>query len=317
MQTPDSENQRSITQVNRMLRSIIEAETLEQYFWVSGVIQRCYLSERGHYYFDLVDDRSRIRCMFTEKRRGDIPFDLENGLEIAVYGDLQFYERRSEVQIQARQVRLAQASQFVKPPLDRLREQGLYPPRRRLPPARIRRIACITGRSSRAIGDFETAYQSAGERAVLAPVSWRYVLLEGERAIADIVDAIRALDASPEIDAIALIRGGGRADDFAVLDSYHVARAICECGAFVVTGIGHHRDQTLADQVADYAASTPTAAAHHLARLCLAANAQKLPQSSLAPRPGKPLLTGANLALVLVALAALAAMLFLIAARGL
>ncbi len=266
-----AENRRSIAQVNRSLRSIVEAETLEQFFWTGGVIQRFHQSDLGHCYFDLVDDKTRIRCMLHEERRGNIQFELENYLEVEVYGDVRFYAPSSIVQIAVQAMRLTTQADLVKPAIDRLREAGLYPPQKRPPPQRIRRIGCITGRSSRAIGDFETAYQNAGERGVLAPLKWEYVLLNGERAPQLITDAIHSLDATADIDAIAIIRGGGNHDDFAAFDSFEVAQAISQCQTFIVTGIGHHRDQTLSDQVADHAATTPTAAAHLLARHCLSA----------------------------------------------
>lgn len=269
MANQPAENRRSIAAVNRTLRSVIEAETLEQYFWTGGVIQRFYQSDLGHCYFDLVDDKARIRCMLHENRRGDIRFDLQNGLDVEVYGDVRFFERGSETQIFVRDIRLSDSAIAEKPVIDRLRDAGLYPPQKRPPPQRIRRIGCISGRSSRAIGDFETAYQGAGERGVLAPLSWEYVLLTGERAPHLIADAIRALDATADIDAIAILRGGGRNEDFAAFESFAVAQAISQCQTYVVTGIGHHRDQTVSNQVADRAASTPTAAAHFLAKLCV------------------------------------------------
>ena len=264
-----AENRRSIAQVNRMLRSILEAETLEQFFWVAGKIDRFYKSERGHVYFDLVDDRTRIRCMLREERTAQFPFDLHNHLEVEVCGDVQFFEERAETQINVVDLRLSDESAGILPVIDRLRAQGLYPPTKRQPPARIRRIGIITGQSSRAIGDFESAYQSAGQREVLAPVNWKYVKLEGDRARQSIVDAIIALDKDPEIDVIAIIRGGGRHENFAALNTYEIARAVSECKTFIVAGIGHHKDSTLTDEVADYAASTPTAAAHYIANLCL------------------------------------------------
>lgn len=267
-----AEDRRSIAQVNRALRSIVEAETLEQFFWTGGVIQRFHQSDLGHCYFDLVDDKTRIRCMLHEERRGNIQFELENFLEVEVYGDVRFYAPASIVEIAVQAMRLSASATAKKPAINRLRAAGLYPPQRRPPPQRIRRIGCITGRSSRAIGDFETAYQSAGERNVLAPLKWEYVLLQGERAPQLIVDAIHSLAATADIDAIAIIRGGGRSDDFAAFESFLVAQAISQCQTFVVTGIGHHRDQTLSDQVADHAAATPTAAALFLAKHCLSAS---------------------------------------------
>ena len=49
-----SDNRRSIAQVNRMIRSIIEAETLENFFWAGGRIDRFYKSDLGHVYFEPV-----------------------------------------------------------------------------------------------------------------------------------------------------------------------------------------------------------------------------------------------------------------------
>ena len=263
------ERRRSIAQINRMLRSIVEAETLEQYFWAGGRIDRYFRSDRGHIYFDLVDDYVRIRCFLREERASKLSLDLRNHLDVDVYGDIHFYDERSEAQINVLDLRLAGKSAAAEPAIERLRALGLYPPTKAMPPANIRRVGLITSRSSRAIGDFENAYQSAGERGVLAPVSWKYVMLEGERALQSIVDAIHAWDKEPEIDLIAIIRGGGRSENLAIFDSFEIARAIIQCDTFVVTGIGHHKDSALADDVADYAASTPTAVAHYLADLIL------------------------------------------------
>lgn len=265
MTTSASENRRSIAQVNRMIRSIIEAETLEQFFWAGGRIDRFYKSDFGHVYFDLVDDKSRIRCMIREEQAARFPSGLRNHLDIEVFGDIHFYEDRAVVQVNVMDLRVSDESANAASAIDRLRAAGLYPPTKGRPPATIRRIGIITSRSSRAVGDFESAYQGAGERKVLAPFVWKYVTLEGDRALQSIVDAIALLDQDPEIDVLAIIRGGGRSENLAAFDSYEIASAIIRCDTFIVTGIGHHRDSTLADDVADYAASTPTAVANYLA----------------------------------------------------
>lgn len=280
MTTPASARQRSIGQVNRMIRSIIEAETLEQFFWVGGRIDRYFKSDWGHVYFDLVDDRTRIRCMIREEQAGRFPFELRNHLDVEVYGDVRFYEERAEAQINVTDLRVLDEAVDTTPAVDRLRALGLYPPDRRMPPSRIQRIGVISSRGSRAIGDFESAYQSAGNRRVLAPVEWKYVILEGERAIQSIADAILALDNNREIDLIGIIRGGGRSENLAVFDSFEIAEAIARCNTCIVTGIGHHKDSALADDVADYAASTPTAVANYLADLCL-----REPRAKAMPAP--------------------------------
>lgn len=252
-----------------MLRSIIEAETLEHFFWVSGKIDRFYKSDWGHIYFDLVDGNSSIRCMLHERQSGDIAFDLKNHLDIEVYGDVHFYETRAVAQINVLNVRLVDSATKNTGTVEALRAEGLFPPQRKPAPNDIRRIGLITSRGSRAIGDFETTYQAAGERAVLAPLTWQFVHLEGNRARQSIVDGITLLDSNSEIDVIAIIRGGGRYEDLAVFDEIDVVRAISGSRKYILTGIGHHRDHTLADDVADYVAATPTAAATYLASLCL------------------------------------------------
>ena len=266
-----SENHRSIAQIARTLRSIVEAETLEHYFWVGGRIDRLYKSDLGHFYFDLVDGDSRIRCVLWEERAGNILFDLINHLDVEIYGDVRFYERNSEAQINVLEIRRTDNTIQAASAIETLRAEGLIPKVKKAPPANIRRVGLLTSRSSRAIGDFETTYQEAGRRAVLAPLSWQYTLLEGERAAQSIVDGIQALDANPEVDIIVIIRGGGRTENLAPFDAPEVLRAIISCSKYLVTGIGHHRDHVLADDVADFVVATPTAAANHVANLCASA----------------------------------------------
>ena len=94
-----------MAQVSRMLRSIVEAETLEQFFWVGGRIDRLYKSDLGHIYFELVDERNRIKCVLWEERIGHVPFDLSNHLDVEVFGDVHFFESRAEAQINVSDIR--------------------------------------------------------------------------------------------------------------------------------------------------------------------------------------------------------------------
>ena len=62
-------------------------------------------------------------------------------------------------------------------------------------------------------------------------------------------------------ELIILARGGGAVEDLFCFNDERVVRAIAESPIPVITGIGHQRDETLADLVADVNAHTPTAAA--------------------------------------------------------
>ena len=263
-----SAERRKVADVNRLARSLIEAETLEHFFWLPGVVQGYKKSDRGHIYFRLHEEGKSIRCVLYEDKAGDLQFELRNGLSIEVYGELRFYEAWGNIEIKVQNARLASGQRADMPAVEKLRAEGLYPPRKRKPPSRIRRIGIITSRSSTAIGDFENAYRTAAVGATLPPYDFHYAFVEGERAPQTLADAIDMLNKDAAIELIAIIRGGARSEALAIFDDIRIARAILTCDTFIITGIGHHRDRTLADDVADHAVSTPTAVAHYIAGLC-------------------------------------------------
>ena len=67
-------------------------------------------------------------------------------------------------------------------------------------------------------------------------------------------------------DVVALVRGGGEALDFQVFERPEVLEALGACIGYRVLGLGHTADRTLAELVADHAASTPAAAGEHVRR---------------------------------------------------
>ena len=120
------------------------------------------------------------------------------------------------------------------------------------------------------------------------------------------------LKENPEVNVIALIRGGGRYENLAVFDDIDVVRAICHSPKVIVTGIGHQRDSSLVDDVADHAAVTPTAAATYLAELCL--RPQSVASSTVTANPMQTsinLSRGYKLLLIVLLLLAVGALAFL------
>jgi len=85
--------------------------------------------------------------------------------------------------------------------------------------------------------------------------------VQGETAPASILRAIQRVVRDGRAEVLILARGGGASEDLECFDDERVVRSVANCPIPVVTGIGHQRDESLADLAADLCAHTPTAAA--------------------------------------------------------
>ncbi|MCB0913114.1 MAG: exodeoxyribonuclease VII large subunit [Propionibacteriaceae bacterium] len=140
-----------------------------------------------------------------------------------------------------------------------LQAEGLFDPaRKRRLPFLPRRVGLVTGAQSAAERDVT---ENIARRWPAAVVETRYSLVQGPAAVEQLIDAIRALDAHPEVDVIIVARGGGSLEDLLPFSDEALARAVFACRTPVVSAIGHETDTPILDLVADVRASTPTDAA--------------------------------------------------------
>jgi exodeoxyribonuclease VII large subunit len=142
---------------------------------------------------------------------------------------------------------------------NRLEAEGLFDSeRKRLLPTHPQIIAVVTSPQAAAWGDIQRTLRRRypGLRVLLSPAQ-----VQGELAPASIVDAVNRVEHDGRAQLLILSRGGGASEDLACFNDERVVRAIAQCSIPVLTGIGHQRDESLADLVADAYAHTPTAAA--------------------------------------------------------
>lgn len=136
------------SEINAMVRGLVEVETIGHPFWVRGIVKNYYKSDLGHIDFTLVDDRKSINCMLTNKSHGNLDFEIRTGLEIEIFGDVQVYEERAEIQIQVKQAKLINANNLpTNSILDQLKDEGLYPYSPRPLPEQIRKIRVFEPRT--------------------------------------------------------------------------------------------------------------------------------------------------------------------------
>jgi exodeoxyribonuclease VII large subunit len=151
--------------------------------------------------------------------------------------------------------------------LHRLTEEGLVRANAAHPLALVPlRVALITSAGSAAEADFLHELERSGYAFSVLRIDAR---VQGLDAPLELVAALEHA-AGADVDAIALVRGGGARTDLLAFDDERVARAIAACTVPVLTGIGHEVDRSVADEVAHTAHKTPTACAQALVGLVAA-----------------------------------------------
>lgn len=149
--------------------------------------------------------------------------------------------------------------------LERLKQDGILDQNRQLDwPEVPWRVAVISAPGAAGYGDFVN--QLLGNRFNLRfKVKLFQAVMQGDRAPSTIMSALEAIASdSDEWDCVVIIRGGGATSDLAAFESYDLAAKIAMFELPVVVGIGHERDVTVLDYVANMRVKTPTAAAEWL-----------------------------------------------------
>ena len=128
----------------------------------------------------------------------------------------------------------------------------------------IQRIAVISSSTSAGFQDFQHTLENNGWGFSFT-VDPYFALIQGDHNAAGLVDKIiEVYRSGVSSDALVIIRGGGAQTDFLIFDHYAIARAIARFPIPVITGIGHQKNETIADLVAHTATKTPTKAAEFI-----------------------------------------------------
>ncbi|MEE6256982.1 exodeoxyribonuclease VII large subunit [Plantactinospora sonchi] len=191
--------------------------------------------------------------------------ELAEGARVLLHAKPEFYAARGTLSLRADEIRQVGLGELLAR-LEKLKKllaaEGLFDrARKRRPPFLPGRIGLITGRASAAERDVLTNAQRRWPAVQFRTVN---VAVQGPTAVPQIIDALRVLDADPEIDVIVLARGGGSVEDLLPFSDEALCRAVFGCRTPVVSAIGHETDTPLVDYVADLRASTPTDAAKRI-----------------------------------------------------
>ncbi|MFH7243444.1 MAG: exodeoxyribonuclease VII large subunit [Spirulina sp.] len=245
------------------IKALLEEDSRLRQVWVVGEVSSANNHSKG-LFFNLadLDGNATISCVAWRSQFAKLSALPKVGEQVAVLGTVKVYPQRSSYQITVWQVlptgdglkalRLRQLKQ-------RLEAEGLFDPQYKRPlPALPQTIAVVSSPQAAAWGDIQRSLRQhhPGLRVIFSPA-----IVQGDSAPNSIVAALERVARDGRAEVVILARGGGASEDLDCFDDERVVRAVADCPIPVVTGIGHQRDESLADLAADLCAHTPTAAA--------------------------------------------------------
>ncbi len=236
--------------------------------WVEGQIAelnaRGGRGARGPVFLTLRDPIAAVsvRVICTRQVFDAAEPEPAEGARVVIHARPDFNANRGTFALSALEIRPVGLGELLAR-IERLRRslaaEGLFAPERKRPlPFLPGMIGLVCGRDS------------AAERDVLHTAQYRwpavrfrteYAAVQGQRAVPEVTDALRRLDADPQVDVIIVTRGGGSIEDLLPFSDEEMVRTVAACRTPVISAIGHQQDTPLIDHVADVRASTPTDAA--------------------------------------------------------
>ncbi len=252
----------TVEQLNTYIKDYLATAPLLSKVYVKGEISnvRVY-GGSGHIYFTLKDENSSIPAtMFGGASK--LKFKPENGMKVVCLGRVAVFVRDGQYRLYAEDIQpdgigsLYIAFEQLK---KKLESQGLFAQehKKRIPKIPFS-VGIITAPGGAAVRDMinVTRRRFPAARLYLYPS-----LVQGPSAPAQLISALRTLDASGMCDVIIIGRGGGSAEDLWCFNDEQLAYAVYECKTPIISAVGHETDFTICDFVADLRAPTPSAAA--------------------------------------------------------
>lgn len=266
--------QYTVAELCRVIEQKFKNSPELQDIWVKGEITSYQKhASSGHIYMTLSDTGNRgtaprptIRCTYFRFAQTALDFELKAGIEVEVFGSTGIYAPQSTYSLTVRKIQKVGAGdllQQLQQIRERLLKEGLIRiDNRRSLPMLPRRVGIVTGAGTAAYRDMLKQVQERYPHAeiVLAPAQ-----VQGEAAPQSIVAALKEIQ-KPEwrCEVVIVGRGGGSAEDLMAFNDESVCRAIATCRVPIVSAVGHQIDHPISDDVADYAAATPTDAARQV-----------------------------------------------------
>lgn len=269
----------SLHELNACVRDALQ-EAMPERYWVRAEVSEARVHPSGHCYLELIEKEEttgrtvakaratiwattfRLLRPWFEQSTGQA---LAAGIKILILASPTFHELYGyslTIHDIDPAYTLGDAARRRAAILQQLRDEGVADMNKELAwPALPQRFAVISSPSAAGYGDFMNQIQNNPYGYKVYTVLFA-ASMQGEQTESSIIEALDRIACHEELfDGVVIIRGGGATSDLNSFDSYPLAVNIAQFPLPVITGIGHERDDTVIDLVANTRVKTPTAAA--------------------------------------------------------
>lgn len=244
--------------------NLVKRQISEKSYTIEGEIIEPKLN-REMYYFGIKDTQeSRIDCWAFMGKIVKMGFALNEGLSVRIHGKFKL-SKYSKLYFDIESIQLTGEGELMrnlKLLEEKLLKEGLFSDERKRKLVKIpKNILLLASTNSAALTDFckVLGQRIGGINVYLLPIKTQGVGAEFE--IVNKLSQVNQICEQYDIDTVVITRGGGSKDDLFVFNSEQIVRAIYSLNTPTIVAIGHERDTTLAELVADSRASTPSQAA--------------------------------------------------------
>lgn len=246
----------NITQLNTLVKRIIDAEEFLQTIAVYGEVTNFKISA-GNAYFDIKEEGAQLACI----KFGAYNLDLKNGDMVLLTGRLNYYVKTGKLSFIANVIEPYGLGELYKRYLilkEKLAAEGLFDERyKKELPRFARTVGVVTSETGAVIRDIVHVAQKKNKFTdiIVYPAK-----VQGVNAEDEIISGINYFE-NTDVDVVIIARGGGSFEDLAPFNTEKLARAVFAAKKPIISAVGHETDFSLTDFVADMRAPTPSVAA--------------------------------------------------------
>ncbi len=251
-----------VSEVNNYIKRLVLNDMVLSNLSLEGEISNFKLHYSGHMYFNLKDDKSKLKSIMFKGDASSLDFIPEDGKKVIAKGYISVYEKEGDYQFYVKEMKeeglgdLHIAFENLK---KKLEKEGLFSgDHKKDIPFMPTKIGVVTSPTGAAIRDIINVIK---RRFPPATIIVYPSLVQGDLAPENIIKGLLYFDQREDIDLIITGRGGGAFEELFAFNDEDLARVIYGLDKPIISAVGHETDFSISDFVADLRAPTPSAAA--------------------------------------------------------